>query len=141
MRGLALTYRDGGGHGNEGPAPGLVRAGDVVLDEVGCTVSIGARRIPVSTAHARLLAYFIRHANTVVTRDELAANLWSGKEIDLRSIDVAIVRLRQALQEPELGRVIRTVHSEGYEFVGVPERIRLRGAQQRGKTGRHEVKE
>ena len=43
--------------------------------------------------------YFIRHANTVVTRDALAADLWSGKAIDLRSIDVAIVRLRQALQE------------------------------------------
>ena len=141
MRSLALNYRDDGGHGGEGPVSGPIRAGDVVLDEVGCMVSIGGRRIALSVPHAKLLAYFIRHANTVVTRDTLAADLWSGKEIDLRSIDVAIVRLRQALQEAELGRVIRTVHSEGYEFVGVPERFHLRGARGRGKTGRHEVKE
>ena len=141
MRNLVLNYRDDGGHDGERPVSGPLRAGDVALDEVNCTASIGGRRIPLSAAHAKLLAYFIRHANIVVTRDVLAADLWSGKEIDLRSIDVAIVRLRQALQEAELGRVIRTVHSEGYEFVGVPERFHRRGARGRDKTGRHEVKE
>jgi DNA-binding response OmpR family regulator len=138
MKGLALSHRE---NGHEGPLPGLVRAGEVVLDEIGCTVAIGGRRIPLSAAHAKLLAYFIRHANTVITREVLATDLWSGKAIDLRSIDVAIVRLRQALQEAELGRVIRTVHSAGYEFVGVPERFHLRGARGRGKTSRHEGNE
>jgi two-component system phosphate regulon response regulator PhoB len=127
MRGLALSQS-----GSEPPgaaAAGLVSAGDVVLDEVGCSVAIGGQRIALSAAHAKLLAYFMRHANTVVTREALAADLWSGKRIDPRSIDVAIVRLRQALREDELGRVIRTVHSEGYEFVGVPERFRPRNAR------------
>ncbi len=135
MRGFALAHSD-----DTGRAPavgGSISVGDVLLDGERCTVAIGARRIMLRPGHARLLAYFMRHANTVVTRDDLAAALWSGKQIDLRSIDVAIVRLRQALQEAELGRVIRTVHSEGYEFVGVPERHRLRKDRM---TGRHEVK-
>jgi two-component system, OmpR family, response regulator len=140
MRGLALAQPDDDGHGREGPAPSLFAAGDVVLDEINCSVSIRGHRIALSTAHVKLLAYFMRHANTVVTREALAADLWSGKRIDPRSIDVAIVRLRQALQEDELGRVIRTVHSEGYEFVGVPERFRPRGARARGRTVRDEVK-
>jgi DNA-binding response OmpR family regulator len=140
MRGLALAPSDGDAPVRDGPAPGSLCAGDVVLDEINCVASIGAQRIALSAAHAKLLAYFMRHAHTVVTRDALAADLWSGKRIDPRSIDVAIVRLRQALHEGELGRVIRTVHSEGYEFVGVPERFRPRGARSGGRTGRHEVK-
>jgi DNA-binding response OmpR family regulator len=137
MKGLALVS-DADVPDRRGQGDGLVRAGDVVLDEVGCAVSIGARRIALSAAHARLLAYFMKHANTVVTRDALAAELWQGKRIDPRSIDVAIVRLRQALHEAEVGRIIRTVHSAGYEFVGVPERFRPRGSRGGSEAGGHE---
>ena len=120
--------------------PGSISAGNVVLDEGACVAFIGARRIALGAGQARLLGYFMRRANTVVTREALAAALWSGKQIDPRSIDVAIVRLRQALHEGQIGRVIRTVHSEGYEFVGVPERSDAHDVVDNGGTGRREVK-
>jgi DNA-binding response OmpR family regulator len=126
---------------NDGSIPvfGTVRAGDVALDEMNCMVAIGGHRIALSAAHSRLLGYFMRRPNAVVTRDVLAADLWPGRRIDPRSVDVAIVRLRQALREAELGRVIRTVHSEGYEFVGVPESFRPRLVRGRRRTIGHEV--
>jgi DNA-binding response OmpR family regulator len=119
---------------------GILQAGRVVLDESNCVATIGAVRLPLSAPHARLLGYFMRRPNVVIAREVLAADLWPGRHIDLRSVDVAIVRLRQALRETQIGRVIRTVHSEGYEFVGVPEHIRPRLARGRQQRGPHEVK-
>lgn len=67
---------------------------------------------------SQLLAYLLRAAPKVVSRDELIQGIWSSEsEPSQRSIDNLIVRLRQCLGE-EQGANIKTVRGHGYSWVG-----------------------
>jgi len=70
--------------------------------------------LALSAAEFRLLSAFVDHPRRVLSRDRLL-DLASapGVEVTGRSIDLAVSRLRQKLDEPTL---IRTVRGEGYSF-------------------------
>jgi two-component system OmpR family response regulator len=70
--------------------------------------------LALSAAEFRLLSAFVDHPRRVLSRDRLL-DLAStpGVEVTARSIDLAVSRLRQKLDEPML---IRTVRGEGYSF-------------------------
>ncbi|HEY6280680.1 MAG TPA: response regulator [Burkholderiales bacterium] len=71
---------------------------------------------PLSGSEYRLLRIFLRHANRVLTRDQLM-DLMQGRETDPfeRGIDVQVSRLRRRLGDDarEQG-IIKTVRNEGY---------------------------
>ncbi|MGH8752710.1 MAG: response regulator [Burkholderiales bacterium] len=71
---------------------------------------------PLSGSEYRLLRIFLRHANRVLTRDQLM-DLMQGRETEPfeRSIDVQVSRLRRRLGDDarEQG-IIKTVRNEGY---------------------------
>ena len=75
---------------------------------------------PLSGSEYRLLRIFLRHANRVLTRDQLM-DLMQGRETEPfeRSIDVQVSRLRRRLGDDarEQG-IIKTVRNEGYVLVG-----------------------
>lgn len=78
----------------------------------------------MSASQLRLLTLFVDRAGELVTRDELAARLWT----DTRTIDVstgintAINRLRRNLQEaPGAPPTIETVVGLGYRFIATVE--------------------
>lgn len=65
----------------------------------------------------RLLAAFAQFPDRLLTRSELIGML--GKEcgdIDIRTVDVWVGRLRRALREQGMPEVVRTVRSLGYVF-------------------------
>ena len=60
----------------------------------------------------RLLRHFLEHPGRVFSRHQLLETVWPhSEEIELRTVDVHIRRLRMALGEPN---VIRTVRVVGY---------------------------
>ena len=60
----------------------------------------------------RLLRHFLEHPGRVFSRQQLLEAVWPhSEEIELRTVDVHVRRLRLALGEPD---VIRTVRSAGY---------------------------
>jgi two-component system, OmpR family, phosphate regulon response regulator PhoB len=60
----------------------------------------------------RLLRHFLENPGRVFSRQQLLDTVWPhSEEIELRTVDVHIRRLRMALGEPDL---IRTVRSAGY---------------------------
>ena len=60
----------------------------------------------------RLLRHFLENAGRVFSRQQLLETVWPHSEdIELRTVDVHIRRLRLALGEPDL---VRTVRSAGY---------------------------
>lgn len=74
--------------------------------------------LPLSSAEYRLLAAFVDHAGRVLSRDQLIELTRApGVDVNDRSIDLAVSRLRQKLgdaaREP---RLIRTLRGEGYLF-------------------------
>ncbi len=74
--------------------------------------------VALSNAEFRLLAAFVDHAGRVLSRDQLVEfTAAPGVDINGRSVDLAVSRLRQKLGDsPREPRLIRTVRGEGYLF-------------------------
>lgn len=74
--------------------------------------------LPLSSAEFRLLNAFVDHAGRVLSRDRLIdLTRAPGVEVNDRSIDLAVSRLRSKLGDsPREPRLIRTVRGEGYLF-------------------------
>lgn len=77
-------------------------------------VYVGARLLELSPKEYRLLLYFVRHEDVVLTRDQLLDAVW-GYDYDggTRSVDTMIKRLRKKLGD---GIRIASVYGIGYRF-------------------------
>jgi two-component system OmpR family response regulator len=70
--------------------------------------------LALSSAEFRLLSAFVDHPRRVLSRERLVELSHApGVEVTGRSVDLAVSRLRQKLDDPAL---IRTVRGEGYSF-------------------------
>jgi two-component system phosphate regulon response regulator PhoB len=86
--------------------------GGVEMDLVGHRVRRGGKPVPLGPTEYRLLRHFLENPGRVYSRQQLLETVWPHSEdIELRTVDVHVRRLRQALGEPD---VIRTVRSAGY---------------------------
>ena len=73
--------------------------------------------IALGPTEYRLLRHFLQHPEKVFSRQQLLEQVWPhNEEIELRTVDVHIRRLRQALESSGGPDVIRTVRSEGYSL-------------------------
>lgn len=74
--------------------------------------------VALSSAEYRLLSAFVDHPGRVLSRERLIELTRApGVEINDRSIDLAVSRLRQKLGDPPREpRLIRTLRGEGYLF-------------------------
>ena len=89
------------------------------LDYGGLEMDLAAHRVKrdskvlaLGPTEYRLLRHFLEHPGRVFSRQQLLETVWPhSEEIELRTVDVHIRRLRLALGEPD---VIRTVRSAGY---------------------------
>lgn len=88
---------------------------DLRMDLAAHRVFRGAREVHLSPTEFRLLRHFLEHPGRVFSRAQLLDRVWgSDLEIELRTVDATIRRLRRALNaggEPDL---LRTVRAEGY---------------------------
>ena len=100
------------------PAPANERrlaAGDVALDEQRHGVVVGDRSVDLSAREFALLGFFIRHADQVVTRQQILDQVW-GAEPDVYSnvVDLYVSYLRRKLGELDRSGRLRTVRGVGY---------------------------
>ena len=80
------------------------------------TVTRNGAPVELSDLEMNVLRYLVEHRGSIVTREELLANVWKHDEPPLtRTVDVRIAALRAKLDDPSL---IVTVHGAGYKFVG-----------------------
>ncbi len=94
-------------------AEAQLSAGSVTLDPVSCTVYIGGNKIDIGHAEYKLLKFFLAHPERVYSRSQLLDKVWGDHaEIEERTVDVHILRLRKALKESE--GLIKTIRSVGY---------------------------
>lgn len=90
--------------------------GSAVLDERTLELVVNGRAARVERKPLEVLLYLLHHAGEVVTKDELAENLWPGRILTESVLTRCVSQLRQALQDDERN-VIRTVHGFGYRLV------------------------
>ena len=89
--------------------------GDVELDPVSHRVRRGGEAMHLGPTEFRLLRYFMERPNRVLTRQQILDGVWGmDSEIDERTVDVHIRRLRKAINRVGDTDPIRTVRSAGY---------------------------
>jgi DNA-binding response OmpR family regulator len=74
--------------------------------------------VNLSAREFQLLRYFIEHAGTTLSRDDLLKEVWGySADTFTRTVDVHVASLRQKLEnDPKQPRLILTVQGLGYKF-------------------------
>lgn len=97
------------------PAPAASHADGWSLDRVMNRLERGERRVELTEAQAALLQVLIDDAPRVVPRARLLAAIAHGRELNARSVDVYIARLRARLREQRVDEMqITGVRGRGY---------------------------
>jgi two-component system, OmpR family, phosphate regulon response regulator PhoB len=88
---------------------------DLEMDLVGHKVRRGGETVPLGPTEFRLLKHFLEHPGRVFSRERLLDSVWGrDSDIELRTVDVHIRRLRKAINAEGRPDIIRTVRSAGY---------------------------
>jgi two-component system phosphate regulon response regulator PhoB len=88
---------------------------DLEMDTVAHRVRRGGKAINLGPTEFRLLKHFLEHPGRVFSRERLLDAVWGrDSDIDLRTVDVHIRRLRKAVNQDGLDDIIRTVRAAGY---------------------------
>ena len=91
--------------------------GDVELDRETFRVMRGEREVHLGPTEFRLLEHLMQKPGRVHTRAQLLDAVWgSTAEIDERTVDVHVGRLRKALVQGDEADPLRTVRGAGYSF-------------------------
>lgn len=95
--------------------------GDLELSPKDYTVFRAGKRVMLTNREFDLLQYLMEHRDRVLTRSELADEVW-GDEVEWSSnvIDVSIGRLRSKVHLPGLPPLIHTVTGRGYMLSDAP---------------------
>jgi len=95
-----------------------VEIGGLRLEPDTFRVFAGDQPISLSPTEFKLLHYFMKHADRVLSRTKLLDNVWGDHVyIEERTVDVHIRRLRLALGPSGHDRLIETVRGGGYRFL------------------------
>jgi two-component system response regulator RstA len=102
--------------GKSGPSSARIEVGDLVLDAISMTATLGDSPLALTTFEFALLRALAERAGRVLSREQLLELLHgSADEAFDRSIDVHVSRLRQKLgDDPRNPRRLKTVRGVGY---------------------------
>ena len=94
-----------------------LEAGDLVLDRTNHRVRRGTRDLHLGPTEFRLLEFLMERPGRVFSRSQLLDYVWGmDTEIDERTVDVHVGRLRKAINRPKEKDPIRTIRGAGYSF-------------------------
>ena len=98
-------------------AGGSLAYADLQMDTAQHRVTRGGEAIALGPTEFRLLRHFLEHPGRVFSREQLLDAVWPhASDIEARTVDVHIRRLRKAVNLAGLPDVIRTVRSAGYSL-------------------------
>jgi two-component system phosphate regulon response regulator PhoB len=99
--------------------------GELVLDASTNRVTAHGRLLNLRGVEYRLLEFLMSHRGSTFNRTQLLAQVWGGNsEVDERTVDVNVQRLRKILTEPGYEAYIQTVRGFGYRFAA-PAAVRM----------------
>jgi DNA-binding response OmpR family regulator len=99
---------------------GVIRAGDLAIDETTYTTRLRGRPLDLTFKEFELLKFLAQHPGRVFTRAQLLQEVWGYDYYGgTRTVDVHVRRLRAKLGT-EYESLIGTVRNVGYKFVVQP---------------------
>ena len=91
---------------------------DLSLDRVEKRVFRNNLEIKLGPTEFRLLEFFLMNPKRVYSRDQILENVWPNNiNVETRTIDVHIRRLRQSINIDNKKELIRTVRASGYSLI------------------------
>ena len=97
-----------------------ILVGDLSLDATAHKVLRGGHSVQLGPTEFRLLKHFMEHPGRVFSRGQLLDAVWGNEsEIELRTVDVHIRRLRKGIELDGVADPVRTVRSAGYSLEAV----------------------
>jgi len=98
----------------------VITVGDLSLDATAHRVTRQAQSIALGPTEFRLLKFFMEHPGRVFSREQLLDAVWGiDSDIELRTVDVHIRRLRKGIEIEGAADPVRTVRSAGYALEAV----------------------
>ena len=98
----------------------VIEVGDLSLDATAHKVTRRGQTIALGPTEFRLLKHFMEHPGRVFSRGQLLDAVWgSESEIEQRTVDVHIRRLRKGIEIEGAPDPVRTVRSAGYSLEAV----------------------
>ena len=90
---------------------------DLKVDRITRRIYRSDKEIKVGPTEFRLLDFLIKSPQRVYSREQLLNNIWGNEiNVEARTVDVHIRRLRKAINVEGLPELIRTVRSSGYSL-------------------------
>jgi two-component system phosphate regulon response regulator PhoB len=103
-------------HPHEAQHPAL-SCDELVLDSSTNRVTAQGRLLNLRGVEYRLLEFLMSHRGRTFNRTQLLAQVWGDdSDVDERTVDVNVQRLRKILAEPGYEAYIQTVRGFGYRF-------------------------
>lgn len=91
--------------------------GDIELDPKSHRVRRGGDALHLGPTEFKLLRYFMERPSRVLSRQQILDGVWGMEsDIDERTVDVHIRRLRKAINRENDADLIRTVRAAGYSM-------------------------
>jgi two-component system, OmpR family, phosphate regulon response regulator PhoB len=95
----------------------VLRCADLSLDLSAHRVTRGGAAVHLGPTEFRLLRFLLERPGRVFSREQLLDAVWGrDAEVELRTVDVHIRRLRKALNGDGQNDLIRTVRAAGYSL-------------------------
>tara|TARA_B100002052_G_scaffold128430_1_gene117945 strand:+ start:2601 stop:3281 length:681 start_codon:yes stop_codon:yes gene_type:complete len=96
----------------------LLEFEDLKLDKVEKRVFRDKQELKLGPTEFRLLEFFLLNPKRVFSRDQILESVWPNNiNVEGRTIDVHIRRLRQSINTKDKKELIRTVRSSGYSLI------------------------
>ena len=119
---IQTVLRRSNGDGSHHLTSDRIQAEDLSLDLRKREATLHGHLLDLTTMEFEILALFMKNPEAVLSREEMMERIrgidWEAFN---RSIDVAVSRLRQKLQDdPKRPRYIKTIWGAGYQFLVTP---------------------
>lgn len=98
-------------------AEGVLTAGRLALSTASHRVYVDEQPLEIGPTEFRLLRFLMTHPERVYSRAQLLDHVWSREtDVEERTVDVHVLRLRKLLRPHDLDGAVQTVRGVGYRF-------------------------
>jgi two-component system phosphate regulon response regulator PhoB len=90
----------------------------IIMDLDSHQIIIDEHELSISITEFNLLKFFMMNPNKLLSREQILNHVWGRNTfVELRTVDVHILRLRKALKKFNKEHLLKTVRGAGYKFI------------------------